>query len=84
MKNIDLSNKDDFETFFEKISNCEIEDLKNDELIRIFSVFQHQADRLLAEISYRGLIEFFDGMPVVPFDAPDGVEEVRTILNGDS
>lgn len=71
-----------FERFLETVLGREISDFQDDELIGLFSLFQHASDRLLSEIGERRLIETHMGHPVIPMGYPDGVEPAPTVLNG--
>ena len=72
------------EAFFLRIEaifgGVPLSELSDDDLIRSLSIAQYAADMALLEIERRGLVEYHDGTPSIPYDLPDGVDYIDTVL----
>jgi len=70
--------REELEAAAAEVAEGEIEDLADDELMRLITIGQYLTDRCLAEIERRGLLEWSDGSPMLPYDSDHLVENVLT------
>jgi hypothetical protein len=77
-------NRPDRALFFERIEKVfdgvPLDELSEDDLLLALTVAQHAADMALLEAERRGLIGRFEGMHVIPYVLPEGVDQIETIL----
>ena len=70
--------------FFQRLqaifAGVPLAELSDDNLISALSVAQYATDMALLEIERRGLVEFYDGVPSIPYDLPEGVDMIETVL----
>jgi hypothetical protein len=70
--------------FFERVegifSGVPLRELSDDELVLAMSTAQHAVDMALVEAERRGLVGTVGGIPVVPYELPEGVDVIKTIL----
>jgi hypothetical protein len=52
----------------------------DDDLLLALSVAQHATDMALVEAERRGLVGERGGIPFVPYELPDSVDPIETIL----
>lgn len=58
----------------------DVEDLPDDDVIALMSVSQYVTDLLLVAAEDRDLIRFHEGVLGIPFELPEGIEPIETIL----
>ena len=57
-----------------------LNELSDEALVSSLSAASYAADLALLEVERRGLIEFYDGVPSIPYALPEGVDYIDTIL----
>jgi hypothetical protein len=76
--------KPDRDLFFQRVETVfdgvPLTELSEDDLISRLSVAQHASDMALLEVEKRGLVEFYDGVPAIPYVLPEGVDPIETVL----
>ena len=70
--------------FFQRVEavfdGVPLKELSENNLILSLSVAQYAADMALLKVERRGLVEFYDGVPSIPYVLPEGVDLIETIL----
>jgi hypothetical protein len=61
-----------------KIIGDDLDKVLLEKLEQIMTVTQYVTDICLNEIEHRGELQFFSGMPVVPYSSDYGVETILT------
>lgn len=81
-RSFDPTDPESFEGLFENTFGRDIGALSDDELVAMYSVFQHHASRMLSLMGERGMIGAAGDVPVIPYHLPKGVADPATVLNG--
>jgi hypothetical protein len=70
--------------FFERVEavfgSVPLVELSDDDLTLTLTVAQYATDLALVEAERRGLITEHHGVPIIPFELPEGVEFLETLL----
>lgn len=70
---------EEFDFLLASVMPPQLQALDGNELVKYMSVLQGAFDRCLNEYERRGLLQWSDGVPVIPFDVPDS-RFVETVL----